>query len=250
MDKEAAVGTTATPDSGKMTLGILGGMGPEATVDFFRKVLEATPASRDQDHIHIIVDCDPSIPDRTAHILGQGQDPLPALIVAGERLAVAGATLGALPCMTAHAYLDRLRNRLSFPFLSAFEELADYIRSLYPEAKRLGVLATTGSIRAGLYEKHLPDWRIHFPDEEAQSRFVMEAIYGKQGIKAGNRGEEPRRLLREAGNRLVARGSDLLIAGCTEIPLALRPGDFEVPLLDPMVILAQAVVQRCRTVRD
>lgn len=237
---------TAKAESGRQVLGILGGMGPETTVEFFRKVVEATPASRDQDHIHIIVNCDPSIPDRTENILGRGPDPLPALLAAGKRLAAAGATLGAIPCMTAHAWLEELRAALPFPFLSALEVLAERIRSDHPKVKRIGILATTGSIRSGLYEKHLSGWRLHFPDEEAQTRFVMEAIYGKHGVKAGNRGEEPRRLFREAGNRLVARGADILIAGCTEVPLALRPGDFEVPMLDPMQLLAEAAVDRCR----
>lgn len=237
---------TAKSKSGRQVLGILGGMGPEATVDFFRKVVDATPAAKDQDHIPILVNCDPSIPDRTESILGRGPDPLPSLIEAGRRLAAAGATVGAIPCMTAHYWMEALRAALPFPFLSAFEELARRIRSDYPRAKRIGVLATTGSIRAGLYEKHLADWRTHFPDEEAQTRFVMEAVYGKHGIKAGNRGGEPRRLLREAGNRLVARGADLLIAGCTEIPLALKTGDFEVPVLDPMQVLARAAVDYCR----
>ncbi|HRZ88514.1 MAG TPA: aspartate/glutamate racemase family protein, partial [Spirochaetia bacterium] len=92
---------TAKSDSGRQILGILGGMGPEATADFFRKVVDATPAAKDQDHIHILVNCDPSIPDRTENILGRGPDPLPALIEAGKRLAAAGATVGAIPCMTA-----------------------------------------------------------------------------------------------------------------------------------------------------
>ncbi len=237
---------TAKAESGTPVLGILGGMGPEATAEFFRRVVDATPASKDQEHIHVIVNCDPSIPDRTAHILGRGPDPLPALIEAGKRLASAGATVGAIPCMTAHYWLEALSAALPFPFLSAFEELGRRIRSDHPGAKRIGVLATTGSIRSGLYEKHLADWRIHFPDEEAQTRFVMEAIYGKHGIKAGNRGEEPRRLIREAGNRLIARGADILVAGCTEIPLVLKPGDFEVPILDPMQVLARAAVEYCR----
>lgn len=237
---------TAKSESGRQVLGILGGMGPEATAEFFRNVVDATPAAKDQDHFQILVNCDPSIPDRTDNILGRGPDPLPALLVAGRVLASAGATVGAIPCMTAHYWLEALRASLPFPFLSAFEELGRRIRSEYPRVKRIGVLATTGSIRAGLYEKHLADWRIHFPDEEAQSRFVMEAVYGKLGIKAGNRGDEPRRLLREAGNRLVARGADLLIAGCTEIPLVLKPGDFGVPVLDPLQVLARAVVDYCR----
>ncbi len=237
---------SAAMDARSEVLGILGGMGPEATVEFFRKVVAATPAKKDQDHIHILVNCDPSIPDRTANILGGGPDPLPALVASGKLLAAAGATLGTVPCMTAHAFLEGLRAALPFPFLSAFEELARRIRSSHPGVERVGVLATTGSVRAGLYDRHLSGWRIHYPDEEAQERFVMEAIYGKRGIKAGNRGEEPRRLLREAGNRLAARGADVLIAGCTEIPLALGTGDFDVPLLDPMQILAEAAVERCR----
>lgn len=234
-----------TVDSGQPVVGILGGMGPEATVEFFRKIVAATPASRDQDHLHIVVNCDPSIPDRTAHILSNGPDPLPAMIASGRALAAAGATVGTIPCMTAHTFLEGVRAALPFPFLSAFEELANYLRASYPDVKRIGVLATSGSIKAGIYDRNLSGWRIHYPDEDAQKRFVMEAIYGEHGIKAGNRGEEPRRLLREAGNRLVARGAEILIAGCTEIPLALRSGDFEVPLLDPMQVLAEAVVAYC-----
>jgi len=240
------VSGTAKSESGRQILGILGGMGPEATAAFFRNVVEATPAAKDQDHFQILVNCDPSIPDRTDNILGRGPDPLPALLAAGRVLAAAGATVGAIPCMTAHFWLEALRVQLPFPFLSAFEELSRRIRSEHPQTKRIGVLATSGSIRAGLYEKHLADWRIHFPDEEAQARFVMEAVYGKHGIKAGNRGEGPRRLLREAGNRLVARGADLLVAGCTEIPLVLKSGDFGVPVLDPLQVLAMAVVDYCR----
>lgn len=230
---------------GRPVVGILGGMGPEATVEFFRKIVAATPASRDQEHLHIVVNCDPAIPDRTAFLFGKGPDPLPAMIASGKALAAAGATVGAIPCMTAHNFLEGVRAALPFPFLSAFEELAKHLRASHPEVKRVGVLATSGSVKSGIYDRSLPDWRVHYPDSEAQERFVMEAIYGERGIKAGNRGEEPRRLLREAGNRLVARGADVIIAGCTEIPLALRDGDFEVPWLDPMQVLAQALVAYC-----
>lgn len=222
-------------------LGILGGMGPLATADFFMKVVLARRASGDQGHARIAVECDPAIPDRTAALVGPGQDPLPVMLAAGRRLAAAGANVCALVSMTAHAWLEPLRAALPLEILSAFEALGRRVARDHASASRIGVLATTGLIKAGLFEKHLPGIRVHYSDDEAQARFVMEAIYGMQGIKAGNTGEEPRRLLRQAAARLVARGADLIIVACAEMPLVLKQADVEVPLLDPMQYLAEAL---------
>ena len=231
-------------------IGILGGMGSDATVDFFGKVVAATPASTDQQHLRIVVDCDPGIPDRSSHIMGQGQDPLPRMIAVGKRLAQAGTTIGAVASITAHAYIDGLSAALPFPFLNAFEELSRLMGTQFAGAKRIGALSTSGAIKAGLYEKYLSDWRIHYPDDESQTRFVMEAIYGPNGIKAGNTGEEPRLLLRQAAQRLIARGADVIIIGCTEMPMVLRQEDVSVPLIDPMKVLAEALVARAMELGD
>lgn len=225
-------------------IGILGGMGSDATVDFFGKVVAATPASSDQQHLRIVVDCDPGIPDRSSHIMGQGPDPLPRMIAVGKRLAEAGTTIGAVASITAHAYFKGLCAALPFPFLNAFEELSKLMVKRYSGAKRIGALSTSGAIKAGLYENYLSGWRIHYPDDESQTRFVMGAIYGPNGIKAGNTGDEPRLLLRQAAQRLIARGADVIIIGCTEMPMVLRPEDVSVPLINPMQVLAEALVAR------
>ena len=228
------------------TIGILGGMGPEATADFFAKLLSFDKAARDQDHVHVIVECDPSIPDRTAFILGKGPDPLPAMLESARRLEVAGARIVGIPCMTAHNFLPRLRRLSNLDFLSALEAMATAMRDTWPEVRSLGILATAGTKTARLYETFLPGYTIMWPDEEEQKSLVMEAIYGKEGIKAGNRGEYPRSLLVEAAASLEKRGADAIVAGCTEVPLALSQEAIRLPLIDPMVILARALLASAR----
>lgn len=230
------------------TIGILGGMGPEATSDFFAKLLSFDVAARDQDHVHIIVECDPSIPDRTAFILGSGPDPLPAMLASASRLEAAGAEIIGIPCMTAHNFLPRLRELSGLRFVSAFETLALAMCDIYSHVRSLGLLATAGTKSARLYETSLEGYSILWPDDRLQNSLVMEAIYGKNGIKAGNRGDYPRRLLVEAARSLMARGADAIVAGCTEVPLALTQDCIEVPLIDPMVLLAKALIAEARAV--
>lgn len=228
------------------TIGILGGMGPEATADFFTKLLSFDIASRDQDHVHVLIECDPSIPDRTAFILGKGPDPLPAMLASVRRLEGAGAEIAGITCMTAHHFLPRIREKSRLRFLSALEVMAAHVREAHPGVSRLGILATMGTRRARLYETSLPDLDILWPSESDQQSLVMEAIYGERGIKAGVRGEPARGLLLKAASRLVDAGAQAIVAGCTEVPLALQQNDLSVPLLDPMTMLARALVRAAR----
>lgn len=226
----------------KATIGVLGGMGPAATADFFSILVNADKAPTDQERLHIIVDSDPSIPDRTANILGKGPDPIPAMLESAKRLLAAGAEIAGIPCMTAHAFLPRLRRATSLPFISALEEMAKELT----QVKIVGILATVGTKTARLYESQLPGLKVLWPDEVMQRTHVMEAIYGKDGIKAGNTGDEPRRLLIEAALNLKELGAEVIIAGCTEVPLVLRQSDLPIPLINPMIILAQALIDRAR----
>ncbi|HEY9053300.1 MAG TPA: amino acid racemase [Rectinemataceae bacterium] len=231
----------------RKTIGVLGGMGPEATAMFFSKLVEADTAGRDQDHIHIVVECDPSIPDRTAHLVSGGADPLPAMIRSTERLEAAGAEICGIPCMTAHAFLPRLRAATRLRFVSALEVLAERLDSEHPSIRKLGILATLGSRQARIYEDNLPGFEILWPSAEEHSSLVMEAIYGKEGIKAGNRGEKPKALLLQAAESLRRTGAQAIVAGCTEVPLAISQEDLDVLFLDPMDILARALVDATRS---
>lgn len=229
------------------TIGILGGMGPEATADFFAKLLSFDTAARDQDHVHVLIECDPSIPDRTAFILGKGPDPLPAMLASARRLELAGADIAGITCMTAHHFLPRIRERSGLRFLSALEVMAAGLAERHPGIRKLGILATMGSRRARLYESSLPGLEILWPSEQDQQALVMEAIYGEKGIKAGVRGEPAKGLLLQAAARLIDEGAQAIVAGCTEVPLALRKEDISVPLLDPMTELALALVREARS---
>lgn len=230
----------------KGVIGVLGGMGPDATAAFFSMLVRLDVAATDQDHLHIIVDSDPSIPDRTRYLLEGGPDPLPAMLASAQRLIAAGADIAGIPCMTAHAFLPSLRSNCILPFLSAFEETVRALDTFSPPIQRLGILATLGTRRAGLFEKVMPDRTILWPGEEEHRSLVMEAIYGPHGIKAGNLGEEPHRLLVQAAQTLIGAGAEGIVAGCTEVPLVLSQRDFDIPFIDPMYFLARALIGAAR----
>ncbi|TXT49670.1 MAG: aspartate racemase [Spirochaetes bacterium] len=229
------------------TIGVLGGMGPEATAEFFFQLIACDPCARDQDHVHIVVECDPSIPDRTAFILGRGEDPLPSMVLATERLRAAGAQIAGIPCITAHCFLPRLRALASLPFISALEAMETALCAEYPGIESLGILGTAGSKAAGIYEANLKGRKILWPGETIQHGKVMEAIYGSRGIKAGFRGSDSKELLLEAAAALKAQGAQAIVAGCTEVPLVLSQDALDLPFIDPMRILAKALVAAART---
>lgn len=230
----------------KGVIGVLGGMGPDATAAFFSMLVRLDVASSDQDHLHIIVESDPSIPDRTRHLLEGGPDPLPAMLASARRLLAAGADIAGISCMTAHAFLPGLRRNCTLPFLSAFEETIRALDTFSPPVRNLGILATLGTRRARLFEKAMPDRTILWPSEEDHRSLVMEAIYGPHGIKAGELGEEPHRLLVRAAQALIGEGAEAIVAGCTEVPLVLSQKDFDIPFIDPMYFLARALVVAAR----
>jgi len=227
-------------------IGILGGMGPEASVEFYRRILRHTPAKRDQDHLPVILFSNPKIPDRTEAILGVGDDPLPELTRTAQALVRAGADFLVIPCVTAHYFLPELQRRISKPVLSMIQTLLGELHSFQGRLKTLGLLATTGTLHTGLLQKPLQEagFQILTPDAPSQETLVMGAIYGQQGIKAGFLTEENRYKLHMAASQLIRRGARAIIAACTEIPLLLRPEDIPVPLLDPLDILAKAAIKK------
>ena len=138
----------------KKTIGILGGMGPMATADLFRKITALTGAGRDNDHIRIYIDSNASIPDRTAAILEGGEDPVPAMADALRHLELCGADCVIMPCNTAHYFLPRLEPLTKLPFLSMIQAAANACRDRFP-GRTVGILATTGTLSAGLYQEAL-----------------------------------------------------------------------------------------------
>lgn len=218
-------------------IGIVGGMGPEATCDLYLKIIRNTPANNDQDHIRTIIDSNPKIPDRTAFIVGQGPDPRPLLVETAKNVEKAGACFLVLPCNTAHYFHKDVQEAVGIPVLHMMEEVARYLKG---KVDQVGILATSGTLRTGLYEKALSAVGIKpiVPGEDDQEK-VMESIYL---VKAGNL-ERGREIILEQGRQLAARGAQAVIAGCTEIPLILKQGDLDVHVVDATEILAKACVR-------
>lgn len=215
-------------------IGIIGGMGPEATADFFMKIIKGTKVEKDQDHFRVLIDSNVKIPDRTQAILHGGQSPLPMIIATANRLKDQGATIGCIPCMTSHYYIDEIRAGVSMQILSLFEALQAYIEANYGLGIKVGVLATSGTVEMGLFEKYLPSCEVIYPDAHIQEDKVMEAIYGVGGIKRGVLVGKPVGFLSEACESLADKGAKVLILGCTEIGLALKQQHVSIPLIDPL----------------
>lgn len=237
----------------RLCIGILGGLGPHATADLFSKILRCTPASCDQDHLHILIDNHPAMPDRTAFLLNpQRANPLPAMLATARNLEQAGADFLLIPCNTAHAFLPALQPHLRIPVLSMIEATCRHVRQARPDIRRVGLLATTGTISSRVYADVFAaaGMTLLTPEPETQENQVMSAIYGPEGIKArGANSPCGRQLLLASASQLLLQGAQAMILGCTEIPLVLNPGDFSVPCLDPTLILAQAAVDRALTGR-
>jgi aspartate racemase len=225
-------------------IGILGGMGPEATVDLFQKIIKATNAKKDQEHLRIIIDNNPKIPDRTAAIIGKGEDPLPLLQTTAKNLEKAGADFIIIPCNTAHYFIPEIKKSIRIPILNIIEETLKYIEQKSPDIKRIGLLASRGTYEIGLYDQYFKksDIEVISPEKKNIAK-IMEAIYA---VKADNLSQSIKENIIIITNNLINIGAEAIIAGCTEIPLILKEGDIPVPLIDPTSILAEAAVRKAR----
>lgn len=221
------------------TIGILGGMGPLATCDLFQKIIQVTEAAGDQEHVRVCIDSNTEIPDRTAAILHGGKDPLPEMIRSAGYLQKMGVDVLIMPCNTAHYFYDRLREQADIPFLNMLRETADAI--VRRGIQRVGLLATDGTIRSGVYHRAFREKGIEelIPDDQGQQE-VMRLIY--DGVKAGNPhiGTEG---FRQTAEGLLSRGAELLVLGCTELPVAFQMYAMDLPHIDPTLVLASRAVQ-------
>jgi aspartate racemase len=229
-------------------IGILGGMGPEATADLFHKIIKNTEATKDQDHLRILVDNNPKIPDRTPAMLGSGRSPLPMMIETGRNLERAGADFIVIPCVSAHYFIVELRERIAIPVISIIDEVADEVERRLPGARRVGLMATTGTIRTGPFQDRLREAGVEIlvPPPEDQEDLVMSAIYGESGIKAGFISPENKEKILKASKALIEKGAQGIIGGCTEIPLVIQEQDLEVPVFDSLNILALAAIRQAK----
>jgi aspartate racemase len=225
-------------------IGIIGGVGPEATIDLFQKIVKATPARVDQEHLRILIDCNPKIPDRVKAIFEKTENPLGALIATAQNLERAGADLLLIPCNAAHYYYREVAKKVFIPVLHMIEETALYCHRRFPLWETFGLLAGSSTVVLGLYPKAFErvQKKILNPGPEAQEK-IMHCIYE---IKAGNVGAPVREELLRAVQELADAGAQAILLGCTEIPLVLQDGDSPIPFIDPTQVLAEVSVAMAR----
>lgn len=228
----------------RKTIGILGGMGPAATADFYRRITEATAASKDQDHLHIIINSFPQVPDRTEFLLGSGLDPTPTLISMARTLEDSGADLLVMVCNTAHALLPPLAEAVRVPIVDWISEATRGLMTTHPTLKRLGLLATTGTIHSELYQKAFSAYGVDIitPDPVLQTH-IMEIIYGPNGVKARNaQAHASSQSLQHILEYFSMAGAEALLLACTEISLFFTSHYFDYPI--PIIDTAQLVAER------
>lgn len=222
-------------------IGIIGGMGPAATIDLYKKIVENTPAEKDQEHIHVIIDSYPQIEDRTEYILYGGKNPAPRLIESAKRLEAAGADALIMPCNTAHYFAKDIEKEVNIPLIHIVRCSAEAVKNNYPKTKKIGLIATTGTIKAGVYGNILKEYGFETIDlPEKIENNIMDCIY--KGVKAGKT-EEYSILFQQCVDEIADLGADLLIEGCTEIPLIMPYVKTKLPAIDATYELACAAVK-------
>ena len=223
------------------TLGVLGGMGPLATADFLAKVVAATPAARDQDHIPLIAWSVPQIPDRVPAILDGTPSPLPAMLAGIRTLKGAGAQGIAIACNTAHYWFEPLQAEGGVPILHIADAALLEARRRAPGARSIGLLATSGTIAAGFRQARFAaaGCTTVLPPPADQA-LLLQAI----ALVKANDVPQAAALTQQVAQHLLANGADILIAGCTELPIALAGCDAQLQarIVDATAALAAACV--------
>ena len=222
--------------------GVLGGIGPAATVYFLQRVVELTDAARDQDHVDLLVWQHGSIPDRTGFLQGRGESPEPALVADAVALERAGARFIAIPCNTAIVWVEQMRAAVGIEVLDTVDETVAAARAAVPGVHRVGLLATDGTIEQGTYARaaEAAGLELVVPEPDVQAR-VMAAIY--DGVKAGN--PVPREELDALVGHLTDRGAQAVLLGCTELSvLRGRLGLDDPRVVDSIDSVARATILR------
>lgn len=235
-----------SPINGWPRIGVLGGMGPLASAEFIVKLVHATPALRDQEHFPVTLDSSPQIPDRPSAIYHGGADPLPAMLQVLRGLESAGCALVAMPCNTVHHWYDQLAAQTPLPIVHIADAVAVQLRERAPQARRIGVLGSTVTSQLDIYGRRLGDeWQWVHATRGELDELVMPGI---AAVKAGDLARG-RALFLEALQHMLARGPELIVLACTEIPVVISQADVSVPVIDSTQALARQTIALAHSMR-
>ena len=225
----------------KLIAGVLGGMGPLATVDFMSMVIDLCPIVTEDDHVRLLVDQNPHIPNRQIVSNIKSKNIGSMLADGALKLQNAGADFIVMPCNTAHMFSDDIKTRVNIPFIHIVDETINEITEYFPEKKSVGIMATSACINAKIYQDGLTvnNKKFHLPSESYQDE-CMKSIFD---IKEGTEISNPADSMYKVANHLTEKGAEILIAGCTEIPLVLKNEDLNVPLISSTEVLAIKTIE-------
>lgn len=232
------MGETSLPDT--RTVGVLGGMGPAATLDFFSKLLARSRATSDQANLRVLIDNNPKVPNRNEAVAGTGASPGPVLAEMAGGLEHSGADFLVMACNAAHAFVADILDATHVPFVSMIDETVTMTRERFPDATKIGVLGSSGALDAKLYHHAFAEHGVAVitPEDGARHEF-MQLLYR---IKAGDLSDEVRGQMATLAANLVAEGAEVVVAGCTEVPLVLLADAVSVPLIDSTDVLVDATI--------
>jgi len=224
----------------EFTLGILGGMGPLAGIELQRKIVEKSPARNDNDHIKMVCFTNPHIHDRTKS-LQEGKDFSGEIINSFNLMKSLRVNIGLMACNTAHAEFEKISSQVKFPLLNIVNETISFVESEFVGVKKIGLLATDGTIQSGVYAKAASerDFEIILPKKDDQLK-IMEVIYGNNGVKAGNVGRKNAVIIKKIIASVLAGGAEVVILGCTELSLLKINGK---KIIDPLDVISEKVVK-------
>ncbi|OBQ57683.1 cysteate racemase [Halodesulfovibrio spirochaetisodalis] len=225
--------------------GILGGMGPEATVDLLNRIIQLTPATDDNDHVRCIVDNNPKVPSRIKALVEKvGENPGPCMAEMAQRLEKWGADFLCIPCNTAHYYYDYANNAVSIPVVNLIDLTVARVLENNPNLTRVGILCSTAVISTQLYEKKFAEMNVTvlYPEDSFQEK-LLEVI---KRIKAGDTDSEVQALFATIVANVLEQGAELIIIACTE--LGIISTNLTFPSVDAAQILAEEIIARAKQV--
>lgn len=218
-------------------VGILGGMGPEATVELMRRLIARTPAQDDQDHLHLLVDCNPKIPSRIAHLVdGVGIDPTDELVRMARNLESGGATLLAMPCNTAHGYAAAIGAAVGIPLINMVEQTAAAVMAL--GVRRVALLASSAVVKTQLYARAIDHFggQIILPSQQSD---VMDIIWSvKRGVTGPVQSAALGSIMHE-----MAECADVVVIACTELSVIAQQPNLTIPVIDALDVLTTAILR-------
>ncbi len=229
-------------------VGIIGGMGPEATVDLMARIIKATPALDDIDHIRMLVDNNPKIPSRIKALLeGTGESPAPCMSEMARKLEEWGVDFLAIPCNTAHYYYDDVRRAVSVPVLNMIDLTVETIDRENSGIKTVGLLATTTVVNLELFKKRFAVRNIDLINPSG--RLQDDLMGAVRKIKTSSYGREVADVLQECAEELIFRQAEVLLIACTELSVIGNEINVSVPVYDSSQVLADSIVKEAKAIK-